>query len=144
MENINTQKNFLSKYQDFLIKNRDFLAVCFLISAAMKEKEIREDIEKVDKRIEEITSKLFRKDFLKDDLAVKREIERQKSLENLPGRIFMIRKGHKVVKTFKIISKQGYDNVLFRERTFTKKGVKERNKIRSIKVLEKELGREIV
>lgn len=92
----------------FLLKNRDFLAVCLLISAA------------------------------------KREIERQKSLQNLPGRIFMIRKGHKVVKTFKIISKQGYDDVLFRERTFTRKGVKERILFRSIKLLEKELGREIV
>jgi hypothetical protein len=143
MENINAQKNFLSKYQDFLIRNRILFDICSIISA-MKEKEIREDIERVDKRIEDITSKLFRKDFLKDDLVAKREIERLKSLENLPGRIFMIRKGHKVVKTFKIISKQGYDNVLFRERIFTRKGVKEQNKIRSVKVLEKELGREIV
>ena len=137
MENINAQKNFL-------LKNRDFLAVCLSISLAMKEKERREEIERIGKKLGDITQKLFRKDFLKDDLVAKREIERQKSLENLPGRIFMIRKGHKVVKTFKIISKQGYDDVLFRERTFTRKGVKERNKIRSIKVLEKELGREIV
>lgn len=67
----------------------------------------------------------------------------------LKGKTFKVQKGRKVLRTYKIMDVLGeYSSgkILFRERIFSKTGIKEHIRVRyqSLDVLEKKLGRKVI
>jgi hypothetical protein len=68
----------------------------------------------------------------------------------LRGKTFKVQKGHKVLRTYKIMDVLGEEppsgKILFRERVFSKTGIKEYTRVRyqSLDVLEKKLGRKVI
>ena len=79
----------------------------------------------------------------------KRREEDRKRFQSLKGKNFRVQRGRKVLRTYKIIDIYGqtrWDGViLFRERIFTRNGIKEhiRIKYQPLYVLEKKLGRKV-
>lgn len=80
----------------------------------------------------------------------KRREEHRKRFQSLKGKNFRVQKGRKVFRTYKIIDIYGqtrWDGViLFRERIFTRNGIKEHTRIRyqPLYILEKKLGRKVI
>ena len=64
----------------------------------------------------------------------------------LLGKTFRVQKGNKVLRTYKIINIYGRQWVLFRERIFTRNGIREHIRVRyqPLYVLEKKLGRKVI
>jgi hypothetical protein len=67
----------------------------------------------------------------------------------LLGKTFRVQKGNKVLRTYKIMDVLGEypsGKILFRERIFSKTGIKEYTRVRyqSLDVLEKKLGRKVI
>ena len=83
------------------------------------------------------------------NLIAKRREEDRKRFQSLKGKNFRVQRGRKVLRTYKIINIYGqtrWDGViLFRERIFTRNGIKEhiRIKYQPLYVLEKKLGRKV-
>ena len=80
----------------------------------------------------------------------KRREEHRKRFQSLKGKNFRVQRGRKVLRTYKIIDIYGQTRwdggILFRERIFTRNGIKEhiRIKYKPLYVLEKKLGRKVI
>ena len=82
---------------------------------------------------------------------IKRQKEEQKRALSLKGKNFRVQRGCKVLRTYKILNvrrgKYFSWKVLFRERVFSKTGIKKehtRVRYQSLDVLEKKLGRKVI
>lgn len=81
---------------------------------------------------------------------IKRQKEEQKRFLSLKGKNFRVQRGCKVLRTYKILNvrrgKYFSWKILFRERVFSKTGIKENTRVRyqSLNVLEKKLGRKVI
>lgn len=80
----------------------------------------------------------------------KRREEYRKKFQSLKGKNFRVQRGRKVLRTYKIINIYGQarcnGKILFRERIFSKTGIKEYIRVRyqPLDVLEKKLGRKVI
>lgn len=79
--------------------------------------------------------------------SIKREEKERKKIQSLKGKIFRVQRGRKVLRTYKIIDICGRQQVLFRERIFTRDGgVKEHTRVvyQRLQILENKLGRKVI
>ena len=80
----------------------------------------------------------------------KRREEDRKRFQSLKGKNFRVQRGRKVLRTYKIINIYGQTRwngvILFRERIFTRNGIREHIRIQyqPLYVLEKKLGRKVI